>query len=90
MVAARAPPQRERRRRGGHQEADADGGVEHRPGGQRPRRLHRVVHRVEVAEHPQPGRPERQRQQDARQQRKRQLHPGDHGGEAADLLQVQA
>jgi hypothetical protein len=29
-------------------------------------------------------------EQDAGQQRERQLHPGDHGGEAADLLQVQA
>jgi hypothetical protein len=90
LVAAGAPPQRQRGRGAGHQEAEADGAGEHRSRGQRPGRLDGVVHGVEVAEHAQPFRPEGQREQDAGQQRERQLHPGDHGGEAADLLQVQA
>jgi hypothetical protein len=43
-----------------------------------------------VAEDAQPDGAEGQGQQDPRQQRERELHPGDHGGEAADLLKHQA
>jgi DME family drug/metabolite transporter len=83
------PVQDDRAQRQQHGEGLPDHRAGERAGGQRPGRGHRVVERVEVCQHPHPGRAEGDRQQHSTEQQDRQVEPVDDRGETADIPAAQ-
>jgi DME family drug/metabolite transporter len=86
---AGGPVQHDRAQRHQYGERLPHRGAGERAGRQRPGRGHRVVERVEVREHPEPGRSQGYRQQHAAEQQHRQIQPVDDRRDTVDLAAAQ-